>query len=95
MSYDRREIMKLLAIELQEQGEIAHTYGGVSSQEREDAMNAVEAVKGQVAIAKTIYQEVVENALKHAVAAMRKHNDPGLNAIADAVESGNYSGLSL
>jgi hypothetical protein len=74
---------------------IAHEYGGVSSQQREDAMNAVEVVKGQVEIAKTIYQEVVENALKRAGDAMRKHNDPGLNAIADAVERGDYSGLSL
>lgn len=59
----------------------------------------VEEIELIVAEAKLIYREYVEEAVKRAAAKMRETGDPHaqchLRPIADALESGNYEGLSV
>jgi hypothetical protein len=63
--------------------------------EHELKRQAMEQIRSQVKQATEIYDHIVGPAIKQAAAEMRATGDQQLEAIADAIESNDYSGLSI
>jgi len=63
--------------------------------EIEEQSQAVEYIEKMVGQAKAMYKDVVEEAIRRAAQVMRANGDSHLAAIADALESGDYSRLAI
>ncbi len=81
--------------ERRQYNELSREYGPYPSSEREQMMESHAATKRNVERARAIYDEIVTQALKRAAGAMRATGDNEMKMFADAVETGNYSGLAL
>lgn len=63
--------------------------------ELQEQSEAIAHIEEMVQVARTIYQDIVDEACKRAAEAMRERGDRTLAEIADAVESGNWGQLAL
>jgi hypothetical protein len=89
------EAMNVLVEQQRYEEQSLAQYEGVTAKERLDARAAVKEVEVAVQIATRFYERYVLSA--HTVAAehLRACGNPLLDTIAQALESGDYSGLSL
>jgi len=77
--------------------DLVKEHGTTSSSHRdlEEAAKSVDHINEVTELAKSIYDQTVLPAIKAAAAKMRQHGDANLDEIADALESGDYTGLAL
>lgn len=61
----------------------------------EEQARGVAHIEEMVDLARGIYQEIVDNAIKQAAQKMREHGDANLKEIAEALEKQDFSRLAL
>lgn len=71
-----------------------HIPSEVATEQKNKRIVMAEITK-QIAQATQIYEQYVTPAIKQAAETLRATKDPLLKDIADAIESGDYSGLSM